>query len=237
MILSVDLASRRYRDNGIALLGAERGRVSLRLLRPAELGLSGAPDAERFAEALHTVALREGVRLILLDGPQAWRAERSPHFHQRVCERATRTPGKTGPPGVVKPSTWARMAVFSIAMFDALAGHGWPRFGENWNGERASIESFPTQAWRVLGERPLPGKAATEALAPWREALARHGLTELPPDATHDELQAAVAGLAGIALLERGPAACEIAGWAPFRENGHWREGFIVSPRPHSYAL
>lgn len=232
MILSVDLASRRYRDNGIALLSADRGRVDVRLLRPDDLGLSGPPDAERFADALNRVAKFERVGLILLDGPQGWRAERSPHTHQRICERATRTPGKTGPPGVVKPSTWARMAVFSIAMFDALAGQGWPRFRERWDGERAAIESFPTQAWRVLGEQPMPGKAATDSVQPWREALKRHGVRDLPSDISHDEIQAVVAGLAGIALMERGPGACEIAGRDPFREGGHWREGFIVSARP-----
>ena len=69
MILSVDLASRRWRDNGIALLTPGDDVTTVRLIAPATLGLGGTPEAEPFADALHTLAEREGVRLILLDGP------------------------------------------------------------------------------------------------------------------------------------------------------------------------
>jgi len=231
MLLSVDLASRRWRDNGIALLTPEGNGARVRLIAPESLGLRGTPEAEPFADALHRLAEREGVRLILLDGPQGWRAERSSLVHLRVCEKETRCPGKTGLPGIVKPATWRRMAEFSIAIFDALDAHGWPRFSRAWSGERAAIESFPTHAWRMLGVPPIPGKSNAGDLAPWHAALAARDVRGVPKSATHDDLQGIVAGLAGIALLRDGISACDIRGLNPFEEGGYWREGVIVSPR------
>lgn len=186
---------------------------------------------EPFAEALVGLAERERATLILIDGPQGWRADRSALVHQRSCERLTRTPGKTGPPGVVKPKTWTRMARFSIALFDALHASGWTRFRTGWHGERAAIESFPTHAWRSLGRTPLPGKSAAPDLRPWRAHLEALGVGNLPLDATHDEIQAVVAGLAGLALLFADLGAVDVRGEEPRREAGEWREGYIVSPR------
>ncbi len=231
MLLSVDLASRRWRDNGIALLALEDDGVRVRLIAAESLGLRGTPEVEPFADALNALAEREGVRLMLLDGPQGWRAERSALEHLRVCEKETRCPGKTGLPGVVKPGTWRRMAEFSIALFDALDLRGWPRFSRDWAGERAAIESFPTHAWRMLGIPPIPGKSNAGDLAPWHAALAALGVRGVPTSASHDELQGVVAGLAGIALLRGGIAACDIRGLNPSKEGGYWREGVIASPR------
>jgi hypothetical protein len=231
MILSVDLASRRWRDNGIALLSLEGEGARVRLVAPESLGLRGTPEVEPFAEALHRLAEREGVRLILLDGPQGWRAEASTLVHLRHCEKETRCPGKTGLPGIVKPATWRRMAEFSIALFDALDAHGWPRFSRGWKGERSAIESFPTHAWRMLGVAPIPGKASAGDLTPWHATLAALGVRGVPSNASHDELQSVVAGLAGVALLRGGLAACDVRGINPSEEGGYWREGVIASPR------
>lgn len=229
MILSVDLASRRWDDNGIALMHADGPSVSVRFVSPAQLGLVGTPEPERFAEALDRLARAEGVRVILLDGPQGWRAESSPLVHLRECERATRAPGKTGLPGIVKPATWTRMAEFCVALFDALDARGWPRFSQPWTGGRVAIESFPTHAWRMLGVLPLPAKSKVRDLAPWRAVLHTHGVT-LPTGCTHDQLQSVVAGLAGITLVTRGETHCDVRGLPPRSEDGVWREGYIVSP-------
>lgn len=230
-VLSVDLASRRYADNGIALLAGVPRAATVQLVRPDALGLRGEPSVAPFAAALVGLAERERATLIVIDGPQGWRAERSPLVHQRSCEQLTLTPGKTGPVGVVKPKTWTRMALFSVALFDALHARGWARYRSGWRGERAAIESFPTHAWRSLGRTPLPGKSASVDLRPWRVHLEALGVRDLPADATHDEIQAVVAGLAGLALLSAGPHAVDIRGEEPRRETGHWREGYIVSPR------
>lgn len=231
MLLSVDLASRKWRDNGIALMAPVGEGAHVRLVSAEALGLRGTPEAEPFAEALHSLAEREGVRLILLDGPQGWRAERSALVHLRVCEKETRCPGKTGLPGIVKPATWRRMAEFSIALFDALDARGWPRFSRAWNGERAAIESFPTHAWRMLGVTPIPGKSSAGDLTPWHTTLSSLGVRGVPRSATHDDLQGVVAALAGVSLLREGIAGCDVRGLDPFQEGGFWREGVIVSPR------
>ncbi len=229
MILSIDLASRRYRDNGIALVAGDR---TLEFIAPAALGLTGEPQVNPFADAIARLAAQHHVGLILLDGPQGWRADWSPPGHARACERATRTPGKTGPPGVVKPGSWTRMAEFSIALFDALDARGWPRIDHGWTQGPAAIESFPTQAWRSLGHPTLPGKAKARDLAPWVQLLRAEGLRSAGwADASHDDVQAAVAALAGLQLLAGGLAAADVRGLPPTFEGGHWREGFIVSPR------
>lgn len=228
MVISVDLAARRWEDNGIALLWQEGDRVGVRLVAPAALGLRGTPAAEPFADALVALAEAEGARLMLLDGPQGWRAEQSELVHLRHCEKETRAPGKTGLPGVVKPATWTRMAVFCVELFDALHARGWPRFTRGWAGERAAIESFPTHAWRVLGEPVLPAKGKTVDLTPWVRSLLSCGVA-MPPACTHDELQAVVGGLAGIRLLQAGLRACDLRGREPVVEAGQWREGYIVS--------
>jgi hypothetical protein len=230
-VLSVDLASRRYRDNGIAILHGSPGRVRVELISPDALGLNGEPQVEPFADALVALASRQSARILLLDGPQGWRAEQSEFVHQRRCERETLTPGKTGLPGIVKPASWTRMATFSVALFDALAMRGWPRLRDNWQGERVASESFPTHAWRMLRHKALPGKATTTTLEPWRGALADAGILNLPASATHDEIQAVVAGIGGILLLQHGPKACDLRGCNPFTELGTVREGFILSPR------
>lgn len=230
-VLSIDLASRRYRDNGIALLDGVPGRTSARLVNPETIGLRGEPDVLPFARAIAELAERERVRVILLDGPQGWRANESSLVHLRHCEKETRTPGKTGLPGVVKPRTWTRMAEFSVALFDALHERGWPRLTSAWRGERVAIESFPTHAWRMLGHTPLPGKSATNTLEPWLGALSDAGLRLPQSDIGHDELQSLVAGLAGIALVNQGLIACDVRGIDPFVEDGVWREGLILSPR------
>jgi hypothetical protein len=51
-----------------------------------------------------------------------------------------------------------------------------------------------------------------------------------PPN--HDQLQAIVSGLPGLAIAEHDSATVRIVGHAPHREQGHWREGFIVLPLP-----
>lgn len=230
-VLSIDLASRRYRDSGIAVLRGEPTRASVALIPPKALGLDGEPDPEPFADALLAMAQRERAALILLDGPQGWRAEHSDLVHQRRCERLTATPGKTGTVGAVKPRSWTRMALFSIALFDALHARGYPRFRRGWRGEHAAVESFPTHAWRSLGRQPLPGKARALDVQPWRQHLAALGVRDLPAQASHDEIQAVVAGLAGLAMLRSGLGSVDVRGEEPRREAGHWREGYIVSPR------
>ncbi len=59
--------------------------------------------------------------------------------------------------------------------------------------------------------------------------------TNRPPN--HDQLQAIVGGLPGLALEERNTAGARIVGQPPRREDGHWREGFIALPLPPARSL
>lgn len=231
MLLSVDLASVRYRDNGIAILVPRARGCEVELISPGALGLSGVPDAEEFAGAIVQLATRSAARLIMLDGPQGWRSQVSDLTHSRLCERITLTPGKTGLPELVKPASWTRMVRFSVAVFDALDRRGWPRLAAGWQGERAAVESFPTHAWRALGHQPLPGKSRRVDLSHWRGLLAPQYVNGGLENATHDELQAVVAGLGGCQMIGSGLESCSVAGRAPVIEDGIWREGYIVSPR------
>src|SRR5207244_3718820 len=53
----------------------------------------------------------------------------------------------------------------------------------------------------------------------------------------HDELQALVAGLAGVALEGGDELGIRVAGVSPIEIDGAWREGFIVNPTRQSSLL
>jgi len=125
-----------------------------------------------------------------------------------------------------------------VDVYDALCRRGWKRLASSDrlrnSNEHVLVESYPYAAWKSLGLRPLPSKrratvfdlaeafAALQAVAPF---TVNH-----PPN--HDQLQAMVGGLAGLALERRNQAGMRIVGSTPRREGGHWREGFIVVPEP-----
>ena len=96
------------------------------------------------------------------------------------------------------------------------------------------VESSPSAAWKSLGIKPLPAKRRAkvsdlaEAYGALRSVIPF--TTNRPPN--HDQLQAIVGGLPGLALEERDAAGARIVGAPPRREEGHWREGFIVLPVP-----
>jgi hypothetical protein len=231
-VVSIDLAARCWRDIGIAILSGSPTRVRVDLVQPQKHGLTGTPDVQRFVQLCLELAAQTTASLILIDGPQGWRASSSRFEHMRVCERCTRTPGKTGIPGVVLPRPFARMVRFSIDVFDMLARAGWPRFSGTWPLSQASVETFPTHAWRVLDLPPLPGKKQQGIpLDDWARRLSESFGVKWPRPPTHDELQAVVAGVGGLMLHCSGVAACDVHGLGPFLEAGTWREGYILSPK------
>ena len=235
-ILSIDLASNRYRDIGVAVLTATRDEsVAVEFVDPVASGLRGRPCVEDLTRWLAELAVHNESDVIFIDGPQGWKDPSNGLVHARQCERLLATPGKTGLPGFVKPGSWTRMAAFSIEMFDALSGCGYLRVesaDDLLPGRKLAIESFPTSAWRTLGLKPLPGKARTSAfqLSAWTTMLG--GLVPLTfmRAPSHDELQALVAGLAGLPLLGHRRIAYKFFGLRPTQLVGTWREGFIVNP-------
>jgi len=234
-ILSVDLASRRYQDIGIAVIEYVDGTVRARFVKPHHSLPKGPPSAEVLAAFLFGVAEEARSVAIFIDGPQGWKHPENGQAHSRACERQLFTPGKTGLPGAVKPASWTYMVEFSIRLFDALDDAGYPRLidlSDLSDGKRLAIESFPTSAWRSLGQKPLMAKSRA-SVGHVEDRL--KGLRELIPisldeQPSHDELQALIAGLAGLPLLGFTTIGYEFRGTKPVRLDGTWREGFIVNP-------
>jgi hypothetical protein len=208
----------------------------------------GPIEPEILAGRLNHLANVRGVRILMLDGPQAWKSKSNGLEHARVSERQLNTAAKTGLPGVVRPVTYRPFAEFCIDVWDALCRRGWRRLSTREHAsspqERVLVESYPYAAWKSLGLKPLCAKrrarvsdlaeasAALQAVVPFT--------ANRPPN--HDQLQAIVGGLPGLALEERKAGdmgnAMRIVGSAPRREEGQWREGFIVLPlAPRHTAL
>jgi predicted nuclease with RNAse H fold len=238
-VLSVDLAHKRWGDIGLCSLEAGDGEIVVEPISLPGLGLSGAPTAAVLAEVLADLAARSDARLVLLDGPQAWKDPANGIEHCRLCERELATQGKTGLPGFTKPAGYLGFIAFAIDVFDRLAERGWPRLPtRDALGTEGcfALECFPTSAWRRLGLAPLPGKANRKgaSVAEKLAELQRRAPFELRDAAmlSHDELQAVVAGLAGLAAEGHPGFGFDLAGVPPFRLDDIWREGFIVNPKP-----
>ncbi|NIS79534.1 MAG: DUF429 domain-containing protein [Anaerolineales bacterium] len=235
VVLSIDLAHKHYRDLGMVYIPA-RGR-KVRVLKPESLGLSGSPKPKTLASALASFCDDEGVRALLLDGPQGWRFPDSQIEHMRLSERVLNTPGKTGNPGSVKPRTYLGYIQFSIDLFSSLRlDHGWELLTRDWP-ERAEtrwlIESFPSAAWRTLGLNKLPAKSKTTTaqLEAWSRDLELITGMNLPPQLTHDELQAAVVLPVGRAIVKNQPGKVLLSGADPIITNqGIVLEGWIPCP-------
>jgi hypothetical protein len=233
--LSVDLAFKDYRDIGVVTLAKLDGRIKASGVPLTTRALHGQPSAGGLADALVSLATEISAAWIFIDGPQAWKAPDNGLEHSRCCERALATQGKTGLPGVTKPGNYVGFITFAIELFDALDNRGWPRLTTPAIPplqRRCAIESFPTSAWRSLGLVPLPSKAATgpEMVFARLQSLRAIFPLDVEDSLSHDDLQALVAGLAGVALDDGNASGVSIAGVPPMRLDGTWREGFIVNP-------
>jgi hypothetical protein len=197
-------------------------------------------DANILAGLLNHLCAVRGIRVMMLDGPQAWKSRSNGLAHSRVSERQLNTAAKTGLPGMVKPVTYRAFAEFCLDVYDALCRRGWRRLETlarpGSPPDRVLVESYPHAAWKSLGLKPLPSKRRArvsdlaEAYGALRALIPL--TTDRPPN--HDQLQAIVGGLPGLALEESNAAGARIVGNPPRREDGHWREGFIVLPLPPS---
>ena len=259
-VLSVDLAYHRWSDLGVVVLrrktpsnpntasanAAQFGEIECEIVPFGAPGLSADADRgpihpEILAGRLNHLCGARGIRILLLDGPQAWKSRANGLEFARVSERKLNTPAKTGLPGMVKPFTYRRFTEFCMDVYEALSRRGWRRLetGDQPTQpyDRVLVESYPHAAWKSLGLKPLPAKGRAhvidlaDAFAALRSVVPL--TTDRPPN--HDQLQAIIGGLAGLALEEHDPAGMKIVGRRPRREDGQWREGFIVLPAlPHA---
>jgi hypothetical protein len=261
-VLSVDLATLRWSDLGIVVLDRARSADFQKPrktgvgqpLFPA--GSASAPAtnlitceilvwnepgpvlADPLAGRLNHLCNVRGIRTLMLDGPQAWKSRFNGLEHARVSEKQLNTTIKTGLPGMVKPRTRRLYAEFCLEVYKALGRRGWKRLETREQPgsaeERVLLESNPHAAWKSLGIKPLPAKRNTRVSDLAENFGALRALMPLtvnrPPN--HDQLQAIVGGLPGLALEERNTAGASIVGAPPRREEGFWREGYIVLPLP-----
>ena len=195
-------------------------------------------DAEVLAGRLNHLSNKRGIRTIVLNGPQAWKSGANGREHARSSERQLNTTAKTGLPGVVAPRTYRAFAEFCMDVYDGLCRRGWRRLSARDRTatleDHVLIESCPHAAWKSLGLKPLCSKRRARVSDLAEAYAALNALVPIscnrPPN--HDQLQAIVGGLPGLAIAERNIAAVRIVGNPPRHEQGHWREGFIVLPLP-----
>jgi hypothetical protein len=236
-VLSVSLALSRWTDLGIVLLdrgGDPAAPVACEIVMWNEPGLV---DPDILAGRLNHLCGVRGIRVLLMDGPQAWKSRTNGLLHARVSERQVNTATKTGLPGMVKPAPLRNFAEFCVDVYDALCRRGWRRLDTRMEPGgikgRILVETYPHGAWKSLGINPLPAKrkALVSDLAEAFGALRAVVPLTVSRPPNHDQLQAIVAGLPGLALEEEDTAGARILGAAPRREDGQWREGFIVMPQ------
>jgi hypothetical protein len=234
-VLSVDLAAKKYEDNGLAFI-SYRGRKP-KFPTPSDLQLEGKPTTWDFAEALDSFCRSQNVRVLMIDGPQGWKSPKTKVAHMRICERVLNTPAKTGLIGSVKPANYLRYITFSINLFHILrVDYGWSLLSEDWLDhpkKRWIVEAFPSSSWRTLGLGKLPGKSniKPKQLKIWRDDLTMMTGYLLPEKLTHDQLQAAVVLPAGQALVQKKPNRIILSGLDPIvKRSGDVLEGWIVNP-------
>jgi hypothetical protein len=242
-VLSVDLACRSWSDLGVVLLeqkSSQKGSlIACEIIRWQD---PTPPPVVELALRLNTLCLERDAGVLMLDGPQAWKSEDNGQAYCRVSERELNTSAKTGLPGTVLPGTYERFVGYCLALYDALGRLGWQRLATREQPDqmpqKVLVESYPHAAWKSLGITPLPSKRRCR-VSHLAEAYA--ALTALLPITTsqppnHDQLQAIVGGLPGLAIEQRNDMATRIVGQPPRWEDGHWREGFIVVPVPPANA-
>jgi len=234
-VFSVDLAARRYADIGFAFLAHDSDTPEL--LKASQLGLAGKPSAMEMTFALDRYCRQNGVRVLLIDGPQGWKSPKTGVPYMRICERVLNTPIRTGVIGEVRPLTSLRFIAFSINLFHILRlTYGWNLITSNWHqfpGRYWLVESFPSAAWRLFGLDRLPAKSnlTPRKLNQWKKDLCFVSGMKMPRKLTHDELQAAVVLPAGRAIAERDPNRVLLSGMNPLlTRDGDVLEGWIVSP-------
>lgn len=230
-IVSVDLAVKRYADIGVAILNCNNGIIYSHFHK---ISLPGSPEVGLLTDYLCALCADNNATVLIIDGPQAWKDPDNGLEHSRICERQLNTQAKTGLPGHVKPANFTRFVKFSIDIFDALVVRGWNLFEVTTMPFTSNIvvESYPRSAWSSLGISPLPSKkkASQIDIDERFDALKNQFRIDFSGKPNHDELQALVAGLAGISIEYGKENAVKIYGEPPKLIDGYLREGFIVNP-------
>jgi hypothetical protein len=250
-VLGVDLASGCWVDNGTSQITFDSVRsVFTEVIAPAiAWPENSAITPSRLAKSLDDYARANGIRAVGLDGPQGWRdPATAPECRGvgRRCEFESRTQSKTGVYPNTYPRTQRAWIEFCIEVFDALLSNDDVTLADPASRHPPSpgytlVEACPTAAWISSGLKALPAKKQRPELKPFVEDLAREFNLPLAPSgiASHDDLQAVVAGLAAAAAVG-GPVEPVLTGVAAgVVQDGPARrriEGYIWNIRPQSYG-
>lgn len=242
-VVGIDLACRSWDDIGSAVTAFNSERLT-----------EAVPDAipwpsddltpSAVAQTIDAFARERDVAAVSVDGPQGWRDPSAPRSRPgvgRACERAAKTQGKTGPRGVVYPSTYGRWTQFSIDVFHDLRNRPGVELANDRNGKLHPrrtgywlIECFPTSTWRTSGLDPLPGhrrasRSVVERYA--RRLMETYALPSSAVTSDHDHLQAMVSTLPAVGLLG-GPAIAHARGEPARCVDGVLVEGLIWDAAP-----
>lgn len=235
-VFSIDLASASYGRMGFCMLTGSRRASTASFVKPAQLGLKNPPEPKVLASTIFHYCQEQGIRIVFLDGPQAWKDPDSDLRYCRRCEFELFTPAKTGMFGTAKPGSCLSYVQFSIELFSHLMDLGFELVRKapiRASRRFLAIESFPTSAWRSLGLRPLPRSARKDPneLRVRARNLEKNFGVRIPEESTHDEMQALLGAMAGLSILEKDASGYCLSGSPPTKKNGILCEGFIVNPR------
>src|ERR1051326_4142576 len=236
-VLSVDLACTAANLGICALRIQGQNTCKVDFISSTDWNLPTPLSPITLADAIFDFCVREGIHIVLLDGPQGWNDPESRLPHCRECERALNTPAKTGIQGVVKPAPYTAFVEFSIGVFGQLVKRGATLASSPQLTSTQSLlalESFPNAAWQKLGIKPLPAKSrcksSVEISTRTGELSERFGIEMPDVLPTHDQLQALVAAMAGKAIVEGQSNAYAGYGVPPFKKDETVLEGFIFTP-------
>lgn len=249
-VLGVDLASRRWRDVGTAVLTlAPSGEWIAGVVPSAiEWPNKGPMTPTVLAGVIHDFVVANGIAAVSMDGPQGWRDPSAPPSQGvgRACERSAVTPGKTGCVGTTFPANQVGWISFSIGVFDHLLSSAQAQLASDPHlralaplpaGEYYVLECFPTVTWRSSGLVALPAKSRRPDTRAFAKKLgARWSLPDLPASIDHDDLQAIVAALVAASLfgvgspVAHGTRAVDLA--AAGGVSAHRAEGVIWDAQP-----
>lgn len=250
-VLGVDLASGCWVDNGTSQITFDSaGSIFTELIVPA---IAWPDNSEltpsRLAKAIDDYVRANDIRAVGLDGPQGWRDPATPSECPGVgrrCEFESKTQGKTGVYPVTYPGRQRAWIEFCVEVFDALLANDDVALADPASLHPPAqgyklVEACPTAAWISSGLKALPAKRKRPELKPFVDNLA--GAFRLPLEssnlASHDDLQAVVAGLAAVAAVG-GPVKPVVTGVAAgiVQDADVCRrvEGFIWNVRPVSHA-
>jgi hypothetical protein len=164
----------------------------------------------------------------MIDGPQALAL---PGRSMRSCDKEANTPARVPDSRPSRAVPFGGFVCSSLDLFNAVTRAG-IEIGPRPPKARVG-EVYPGAIWPKLAQGGLPKKTKREGAGARRRILEALGITSIPPSATHDQLDAAVAALTAAAAdgAVMGVTVDVVGQPLLLDEKGVLREGQMVVPR------